>query len=148
MEPGGSLPRSQEPHVPILSQINPVPAPSYFLKMHFNIILPSMPGSSKWTRSLRSVNQNPVCTYPVPRTCHLPAHFILLDLITRVIFGEYRWLISSLCRLLHSPVTSSLLGPNIFLSTLFSNTLSLCCTLSVRGQVSHPYKTISLLGFY
>jgi hypothetical protein len=29
-----------------------------------------------------------------------------------------------LCSLLHSPVTSSLLGPNIFLSTLFSNTLS------------------------
>jgi hypothetical protein len=31
-------------------------------------------------------------------------------------------------QLLHSPVTSSLLGLNI-LSTLFSNTLSLCCCL-------------------
>jgi polysaccharide pyruvyl transferase WcaK-like protein len=35
----------------------------------------------------------------------------------------------------------SLLGPNIPLSTLFSNTLSLCSSLSVRDQVSHPYKT-------
>jgi hypothetical protein len=63
-------------------------------------------------------------------------------LITRIIFGdEYRSLSSSVCNLLHSPVASSLLGPNIFLSTLFSNTLSLCCSLRVRDQVSHPYKT-------
>jgi hypothetical protein len=62
-------------------------------------------------------------------------------LITRIIFGdEYRSLRSSLCSLLHSPVPSSLLGPNILLSTLFSNTLSLCSSLSVRDQVSHPYK--------
>jgi hypothetical protein len=33
-------------------------------------------------------------------------------LITQIIFGdEYRSLSSSLCSLLHSPVTSSLLGP-------------------------------------
>jgi phosphate starvation-inducible membrane PsiE len=46
-----------------------------------------------------------------------------------------------LCNILHSPVTSSLLVPNILLRTLFSNTLSLCSSLSVRDQVSHPYKT-------
>jgi hypothetical protein len=61
-------------------------------------------------------------------------------LITRIIFGdEYKSLSSCLCSLLHSPVASSLLGPNILLSTLFSNTLSLCSSLSVRDQVSHPY---------
>jgi hypothetical protein len=37
-------------------------------------------------------------------------------------------------------VTSSLLGPYTFLSTLFSNTLSLCSSLSARDQVLHPYK--------
>jgi hypothetical protein len=38
------------------------------------------------------------------------------------------------------PVTSSLFGPNILLNTLFSNTLSLCSSLNVRDQVSHPYR--------
>jgi hypothetical protein len=58
-------------------------------------------------------------------------------LMTRIILGdEYR----SLSHLLHSPVASSLLGPTSLLSTLFSNTLSRCSSLSVRDQVSHPYK--------
>jgi hypothetical protein len=48
---------------------------------------------------------------------------------------------------LHSPVTSSLFGPNILLRTLFLNTLSLCSSLSVRDQVSHPYKTTAELWF-
>jgi len=54
---------------------------------------------------------------------------------------EYTSFSSSLCRFLHSPVTSSLLGPNTFLNTLFSDTLSLCSSLDVSDQVSHPYKT-------
>jgi hypothetical protein len=47
------------------------------------------------------------------------------------------------CNILHSPVTSFLLGSNILLSTLFSNTINLCSFLYVRDQVSHPYKTSS-----
>jgi hypothetical protein len=35
-----------------------------------------------------------------------------------------------------SPVTSSLFGPNILLSTLFSNNLSLCSSLNGRDQVT------------
>jgi hypothetical protein len=38
-------------------------------------------------------------------------------------------------------VTSSLLGPNILLSRLCSNTLSLHFSLNERDQVSQPYKT-------
>jgi hypothetical protein len=41
---------------------------------------------------------------------------------------------------LQPPVTPSLLGPNILLSNLFSNTLSLCHSLNARDQVSHPYR--------
>ena len=51
------------------------------------------------------------------------AHLILLDFITRTILGdEYKSFRSSLFNLLHSPVTSSLLGSNILLNTMFSNT--------------------------
>ena len=77
---------------------------------------------------------------PIHATRH--AHHIPLDLITRTILGEqYRSLSSSLCNFLHFPVTSPLLGPNIPLNILFSNTLSLRSSLNISDQVSHPYKT-------
>jgi len=51
-------------------------------------------------------------------TC--PAHLIVLDFITRTLLGEeYKSFSSSLCNVLHSPVTSSLLGPNVHYLILY-----------------------------
>ena len=70
-----------------------------------------------------------------PHVLHAPTHFILLNLIIWIIFGEeYRSWSSSICSFLHSPVSSSLFGPNILRSTLFSKALSLCSCLNVSDQ--------------
>ena len=101
-----------------------------------------MPRSSNWSLFLRSPHQNPVHASSIPVRATCPVKLIILYVITRIMFGEvYRSLCSSLCGLHHSPVTSSLLGPNIFLSTLFSKALILCSSLDVTDQLSHPDMT-------
>ena len=83
---------------------------------------------------------------PIRATC--PTHLFLINFITRNILGEeYKSLSSSLCTFLHSPVTSSLLGPNILLNTLFSYTLSLPSSFNVSDQVSHSCKTTGKIIF-
>jgi hypothetical protein len=99
-----------------------------------------MAGSPKWSPSLRFPYQNPVWTFDFPVCATCPAHLISRFDHPDYIGCEYRSLSSLLCSLLHFPLTLSVLGPNI-LSTLFSNTLSLCYSLSVRNHISHPYKT-------
>jgi len=56
--------REYAPHVPLLSQLDPVHTPtSHFLKLHHNIILPSTPASSKWSIPLSFPHQR---THPPP----------------------------------------------------------------------------------
>ena len=87
-------------------------------------------------------NKHHVYPSPLSHMCYMPAHRFLFDFIIRKILGEeYRSLSFLLRSFLQSPVTSSLLGPNILLTTLFSNTLSLLFSLNVKNQVPHPYKT-------
>jgi hypothetical protein len=128
MEPEGPLPHSQEPATcpyvePHQSSLCPHPTPRrsmLILSSHLHLGLPSGHSPSGFlTKTL--------CT-PLLSPTHatFPVHLILLDLITRITFGEqYRSLSISLCSFLYFPVTSSLLGPNIILSTLFVSTLSL-----------------------
>ena len=102
----------------ILSQLDPVHIPtSYFLNTRLNIILPSTPGSPKWSLNLRSHTKILYTTLlsPIRATC--PVHLILIDFIIQKIMGdEYRSLSSSLCSFFHFIVISSLLGPNILLN--------------------------------
>ena len=127
--------------VPILSQFNPVHALNPTLWRSILILSYHL---RLWPLSLSFHHQNRVCTSPVPHTCFMAHHLILLDFVTRTMFSEkYRKLSFSLCSLVHSPIASSLLGSNILLSTLFSKALTLHSSISVSDQVSHPYKTIS-----
>ena len=143
MEPEGSLPHSQVPATcpyPEPARSSPyshIPLPEDILiYSHLRLGLSDVlffsgfPTKTLYT-SLFSL---------IRATCLV--HPILLDFIIRTILGEeYRSLSSSLYSFLHSTVTSSLLGPNILLNTLFSNTLSLRSSLNMSYQVSHPQKT-------
>jgi hypothetical protein len=79
-------------------------------------------------------------------TC--PFHLIILNLIIVVIFGEEYRLWSFSCSFHQPPITSSIFSPNILMSTLFSNTLSLRSSVNVRVQVSNPLKLQAKLCLY
>jgi len=125
MEPKCSLPCSQQPtNCPILSQSNG--RTTLQVQSHLHLRLPSGLFPSDFLTN--TLHEPP---HPTTHTI-FPAYLILPDLITRIIFGkEYRSLSSSLRSLLHSPVPSALLDLNSFLSTLFSNILSLGSHLNV-----------------
>jgi hypothetical protein len=74
MESEGSSPYSQQLATcsyPEPEQSSPCP-PSYFPEIHFNITLPSTPGSSKWSPSPRFPDQNLVRISSLPHTCYMP----------------------------------------------------------------------------
>ena len=150
MEPESSLPHSQVPHLSLswVTSIQSMPSHAsswtsiLVWSFHRHQGLPSSLFPSGFpTKTLYTPLLSPIRT-----TC--PTLLILLDLTTRTIFDEeYKSLSTSLCSFLHSPVTSSLLGPNILLSTLFSNTLNLRSFLNVSDQVSHAHKTSGKIIF-
>ena len=135
--------RKWSPPLPILSHINSVHNPtSHILKINLNIILSSIPGSSKCSLSLRFPQQNPMYISTLPHTCYMPhaPHLSRFDHLN-IQSEEHRSLSSSLCSFLHSPVTLSFLGPTILLTTLLSNTLSFRSSPNMSDQVLHTHKT-------
>jgi hypothetical protein len=116
------------PLLRVLSQMTPALAlSSRFLKIRFNIILLYTPRSSKPSTSFRFSALPCTCVTfsPVQCTSHdSPPH--PFSIITLVKSGEeYKlWSYSPSSRV-RLPITSLLLGPNVLLGTLLSNTLSL-----------------------
>jgi len=101
MEPEISLPSSQ---VHVLSQVNPVDAlPTYFFKIHFNIIISSIPVVSKWSISFTFSNQNPSCILFSPK-CVTYLHLLMFpNMLGLIIFGESMYYIIFSTFLLLSP---------------------------------------------
>jgi len=136
METEDSLPYSQEPPlVRILKKMTPFYPISLrsllILSSYLRLALTSGLFPSGFpTKILYAFLNSPTRT-----TC--PAHSILHELIILIIYGET-------CEAPHYAVLSvlppTLLGPDILFSILFPFTLSLCSSLTVRNQVSHPYK--------
>jgi hypothetical protein len=125
------------PLVPILSQTNPVSTPhpisprsGLTLSTHLRLGHPSGLLSSGFP-----VNNLYAFLFLSIRATY-PAHHFLLDLnILIILIEEYKSQSSSLCSFLQLRVTSFLFGPDILLSTLFSNTLNLVC--SSLGSLCH-----------
>ena len=143
MEPTGSLPCLCDPTtlVPIFARsvksIPPSPHPISWrliliLSSHLCLDLFSQVSPQKPCMHLFSSPLHTIC----------PTHHIHLYLITWIIFSEdYRPWSSSLCSLFQSLVTSSSLGANIFISTLFLHAFRLCSSLNVIDRTFTPYKT-------
>jgi len=117
--------QNSTPPGPHPSKISPFHTPCYFLKTLFNITLPPMLRSS--LRSFHQVSpfKTPHAPLLSPMHAKCTAHPSVLYFITWIIVvGNRSWSLS-IYSLPHSPVTTYLLGSNIFLSTPLPNTFRL-----------------------
>jgi hypothetical protein len=84
----------------------------------------------------------PIRVLFLPHSCYMPRP----PLPSRLDHSNYTWRrvqITMLLVIQFSPFSRHLihLQSKFLLSTLFSNTLSLCSSLNARDQVSHPYRS-------
>ena len=115
-------------------------SPHHLLKIHFNIILPYTPIPSKWSICPWYPHPNSVCTSSF-RWCVLPVRPFRsswfdhpINTWCEVQNTVFFFMLSSLV-----PCHPSLRSPNIFLSIILSNTLSVCSSLITRVQFSNRY---------
>jgi len=137
MEPEGLLPHSQAPAICLYlepDQSSPFLPHPIFLKIHFNIILPSTHRSSKWSLYFKSPHQNVLCTSIISHTLpHAPPILFFLFLSPKY------YLVSSTDRKAPCYVVFSTLLLRLPSYFPFLNTLSLCSSLSVRETGFHTH---------
>ena len=126
---------NNSPLVLFLSHMNPVQDLLLcFFEVCFNILLFSCRSSKRPPSCLSTKILCALLFSFIRATC--PAHLFLLDLTFDLVFGNkyksWRFLV---CSFLQTRLTYLLLGPYIFLSTMFSNNF----TLNVRDQLAHTH---------
>jgi hypothetical protein len=78
----------------------------------------------------------------LPNLTTFPAHHSIPDfIILRMLDELHKPRRASLCNTLYYLPTSSFLGPNIFVSNMFSYACNLCSSFKTEYHVSGPYKT-------
>jgi len=136
------------PTVCILGHPNPAHLPtSHLLEMIPNIHL-NTPMSPQWSISLRFPHQYPIQSPLLTHTRHMPSlsHSSRFHRPHNIGWAEQ----INYLHFMQSPpfpVTSSALGPNILLYTMFWNTLRTLSSLPVNNQLSHPYKITCKINF-
>jgi hypothetical protein len=114
----------------------------YFCKIHSSITLPSTSRSSEWSFPFRSSNQN------IVRISHPSSTYYMLHLSHPPWFDQvYKLWSSLLCSLLHPSNTSYFFSPDILLSTLYLNTLSVLHLLWETKFHTHTVLQVKLYFF-
>jgi hypothetical protein len=126
------------PFVPVLCHSKTVNAPILSLENPFYTILPSTARSSKLYRPENFFRKTLCTLHPPPNACHIPcpSHSFWFCHSNNPWWGVQIMHLLILCSFIQSPDPLSLLGP-AHSKTLFS----LCFSLNVTDQVSHPYNT-------
>ena len=128
-------------------------SPSYFLKIHFNIILPSTHQSSQWSFT-QFFPLHSTCTPLLRHLCLMtrPSHSSWFDhpkntLKSNSIRWGLRWW-SPCCITSSSHPSPHSSSVQVSSSTPYDRTRSACSFLNVAAQVSHPHKTGKLVVPY
>jgi len=133
---------SSLPLVHILSQMHPVhTSPSYFPKIHSNIIYPSMPVSSKWSLPFQFSNQNTVYISHLFQACYMPcSSHPWVDHPNNIWWSVQ---VRKLLTMQSSPASSHFLLLRCKCSPQHPVLKHyICSSLSTADHISHPYKTM------
>jgi hypothetical protein len=141
MEPQGLLLSAHQPTLRPYAQRDPFRNVHPTALWSILILFPHLsPWSSKWPPFFRVPQQNPVSTSPLLHTCHMPpVCLILLNFITRIIFGEEYSLWNP--QMLSPPVTCYLvhLRPKYLLQHPILKHPRPIFLPNVTHQTSHPH---------